>query len=268
MILINFGCGTHYHASWINFDMMPASPEVRPWDVRGRLPFSDASVDAVYHSHVLEHLTAEQGAAFLRECHRILRHEGILRVVVPDLEGIARAYLDGLERADRGDDATLHEWTRLELIDQAARARSGGEMLPWLRTCSPDQLAVVRRRMGQEVDTMLGAGRPRDRTRRFTVGRITGKVRDHLALLLASALGGGRLRAAWREGSFRQTGEVHRVMYDRVILSRVLRQCGFAEPGVMTAEKSRIPHFAQYGLDAKDGVVRKPDSLFMEAVRP
>jgi hypothetical protein len=36
---------------------------------------------------------------------------------------------------------------------------------------------------------------------------------------------------------------------------------------VVAAGESRIPHFGDYRLDVVDGRIRKPDSLFMEAVR-
>ena len=38
-----------------------------------------------------------QGEFFVRECFRVLRPGGLLRLAVPDLEDIARAYLKTLE---------------------------------------------------------------------------------------------------------------------------------------------------------------------------
>ena len=55
-ILVNLGCGETWHPEWLNFDIHPVPPYVRELDIRRRLPFADQSVDAVYHSHVLEHL--------------------------------------------------------------------------------------------------------------------------------------------------------------------------------------------------------------------
>lgn len=69
-----------------------------------------------------------------------------------------------------------------------------------------------------------------------------------------------------KEGWFRTSGEVHRWMYDRFSLERILRDARFIEVVVCTPDVSRIPGFAAYGLDVVDGVERKPDSLFMEGV--
>lgn len=72
---------------------------------------------------------------------------------------------------------------------------------------------------------------------------------------------------AVREGWLRTSGEVHRWMYDRFSLGRLLREARFDEIAVSTPDMSRIPGFAAYELDVVAGVVRKPDSLFMEGVR-
>jgi predicted SAM-dependent methyltransferase len=48
----------------------------------------------VFSEHVLEHFDLAQGQALLRECFRVLRIGGVLRVVVPDGETILKAYLE------------------------------------------------------------------------------------------------------------------------------------------------------------------------------
>ncbi len=267
--MVNIGCGASYHAAWVNLDAAPCSPQVRACDIREPLPFADASVDVVYHSHVLEHLNAIDGARFMRECFRILRPGGVLRVVVPDLEGIARAYLGSIDQAADGADTVLHAWTRMELTDQAARVASGGEMLPWLRSLTPEELARVRLRAGRELDYILRTpAPPAPWWRRITLRSGWAKLRVGIVNTAVRLLGGRTVRAALDEGRFRQSGEVHRVMYDRVSLSRLLVSSGFVKPTVMAASSSDIPSFNDFGLDTVQGSVRKPDSLFMEAVRP
>jgi len=265
VILVNVGCGAIFHPDWINLDSAPAAPGVRACDARGGLPFADASVDGVYHAHMLEHLEAEDARKFLAECHRILRPGGVVRVVVPDLEGIAQAYLRELAAVRAGGEATLYEWARLELIDQAARSRSGGKMAGFLAQLTPAQVARVRTRAGAETDAILAMSGAR--RRRPGLGKIWLRARRESARLLLLALGGRRMRAAFDEGWFRQSGEVHRVMYDELALARLLVACGFAEPRKVTAVESRIDGYAAYELDAVAGVARKPDSLYLEARR-
>ncbi len=61
-------------------------------DLTRPLPFPDRVFRAAYGSHVLEHLYRNEALQLLREISRVLLPGGILRVVVPDLEVIVRAY--------------------------------------------------------------------------------------------------------------------------------------------------------------------------------
>ncbi len=71
-------CGTFKHLQYL--------------DITRRLPFADGSVEAVFSSHVFEHLFADEVERLTRELHRVLQPGGICRVVVPDLEKIVAMY--------------------------------------------------------------------------------------------------------------------------------------------------------------------------------
>lgn len=62
-------------------------------DLRKPLPFDNASVDVVYHSHVMEHIDRNRVDAFLQEIKRVLRSGGIHRICVPDFEALVRDYV-------------------------------------------------------------------------------------------------------------------------------------------------------------------------------
>jgi predicted SAM-dependent methyltransferase len=49
------------------------------------LPFKDKSVDYIYSSHFVEHLFLSDTRRLLRECCRVFKPGGIIRIVVPDL---------------------------------------------------------------------------------------------------------------------------------------------------------------------------------------
>jgi hypothetical protein len=59
-------------------------------DLSKGIPFESDSVDAVCHSHVLEHLDRPVAGAFLKETLRVLKPGGIYRIVVPDFEFLCR----------------------------------------------------------------------------------------------------------------------------------------------------------------------------------
>lgn len=116
---INFGCGTSIIVAdgWVNLDNSPTLliaktpfrhfwPSLPRWPTgvrfcnAPRLPFSEESVEVVYSSHFLEHLSATAAIKFLHSAYRVLAPGGIIRTVVPDLQILAVSYLDGQNTAD------------------------------------------------------------------------------------------------------------------------------------------------------------------------
>ena len=81
-------------------------------DVTRPFPFADGEFDAAFSSHVLEHLSPEEGSKCLREVCRILQPGGVARIAVPDLDRRIAGY--DPERAD--------EW--LESLFDTRKTRS------------------------------------------------------------------------------------------------------------------------------------------------
>ena len=61
-------------------------------DASKRLPFKDASVDLIYSCHMLEHLDKNESNTFFDESYRVLKHNGLLRIVVPDFNKLIEKY--------------------------------------------------------------------------------------------------------------------------------------------------------------------------------
>ncbi len=66
---------------------------IRYADARKRIPESDHSVDVLYSSHMLEHLDVNETQAFLAEVKRVLKHNGYIRLAVPNLQFFINDYL-------------------------------------------------------------------------------------------------------------------------------------------------------------------------------
>lgn len=102
---LNLGCGQHMapRPEWVNIDSHrfcdhPACVDSNPdliADIREPLPFDDASVDAVYCGHVLEHLPQDVVIRVLREIRRVLKPEGRLGIVGPDFDRAELIALSG-----------------------------------------------------------------------------------------------------------------------------------------------------------------------------
>jgi hypothetical protein len=68
-------------------------------------------------------------------------------------------------------------------------------------------------------------------------------------------------------GAFRLGGEIHQWMYDRYSLTTLLTNKGGYKIEVRDAFSSYINNWADYNIDGKANVVRKPDSLFIECLK-
>jgi predicted SAM-dependent methyltransferase len=95
-LLLDLGCGTKdewlKEEGWIHIDAYAPDAQVKAfiWD----LPYEDNSVDEIYCSHVLEHFHKAQIIPTLQEWHRVIKPEGRIRILVPDLVWCCQWWLD------------------------------------------------------------------------------------------------------------------------------------------------------------------------------
>jgi predicted SAM-dependent methyltransferase len=90
---LHLGCGPRVIEGWINADMIRDHRTLTLHLPQGLRRFKDASVGFIYASHVLEHIAYPGDAqAFVKECHRILRPGGAVRIIVPSIDAIIAAY--------------------------------------------------------------------------------------------------------------------------------------------------------------------------------
>jgi len=129
MTKLNIGCGSVKPQGWINIDyslgarlsrvpfysfinrrlkLFDLDPTGSPWNWDGvlirnltkKFPWSDGSVDVVYASHIIEHFSKQDGLRLIKECHRVLKKNGIIRIIVPDLKVLIDRYNKGNLRSD------------------------------------------------------------------------------------------------------------------------------------------------------------------------
>ncbi len=76
--------------------------DIKYGDIVKGLPLRDESVDVVFCSHVLEHLVFEDFHIALKNTKRILKSDGVFRVIVPDLLLDVEDYLKAYSSPDGG----------------------------------------------------------------------------------------------------------------------------------------------------------------------
>lgn len=92
------------------------------WDLRRGLPVDDNTVEAVYSSHLFEHLTFEQGQALMAEGLRVLRPGGSFSIAVPDARMYVKHYLGqrDLPAEYFGWEAAFNNSTRIDALNYVA----------------------------------------------------------------------------------------------------------------------------------------------------
>jgi predicted SAM-dependent methyltransferase len=118
MLKLNIGCGSVYLEGWINIDIESETADLHH-DMRTPLPYHDNSVDFIYNEHFIEHLTAEEGVRVMKEFHRVLKPEGVLRIATPDLRYVLFRYFFFWRSQD-----WIQKWhrelkTRAEMINKS-----------------------------------------------------------------------------------------------------------------------------------------------------
>lgn len=294
--LINLACGQTFHSNWINLDQSSSSEEVQSHDLRTPLPFPDDYADAIYCSHFLEHLDIEMADKFLSECLRCLKPGGILRIVVPDFERMAKDYLKILGKIETGETKSIeHAWMHLEIFDQFSRNRPEGLMYAYLRNPNVHQNEFIRNRIGASINnfqvssiqTQNTETNLRSKLRMIKFLLFDASFRTHFlikkifpkkynAFLISSGksffneilqmIVPGLTYLQIKQALFRNSGEVHLQSFDQYNLKQKLSEAGFGEIQKVNSRKSAIPNWDDYLLDINpNGNERKADSLYMEA---
>jgi predicted SAM-dependent methyltransferase len=269
---LNIGCGSHYSVSseWTNIDFISNEKAVLAHNLLDGIPFGEQIFDFAYHSHVLEHFSKKDGENFLQECNRVLKPGGILRIAIPDLEKIVRQYINfldiGLDNPNDGINRANYNWMLLEMYDQTVRNQSGGQMLEYLSSDRIVNEAFIYERIGQEGSELRKSIIENKKSQ-----LLKKTIRVHLSSFYNSTKKllqiGPKYSNFHLIGKFRLGGEIHQWMYDRYSISFLLKEFGFTDIIITDAFNSYLENWNEFELDGKNGIVRKPDSLFIEAIK-
>lgn len=85
---LNIGCGYRARDGWVNIDLTSFSDANLVWDIKDGLPFKNDSVDEVYASHIMEHITAEEVIRLMREIWRVCKDRAVVEIRVPHKDSV------------------------------------------------------------------------------------------------------------------------------------------------------------------------------------
>lgn len=103
--LLRLGSSRQVDPGWLSADIrgLLVGRDIVFMDATKQFPLPSRSFDAVQCEHVIEHVTYKAGLAMLRECRRVLRDDGVMRILTPNLQFVRRL-IDG------ADDPALVEY--------------------------------------------------------------------------------------------------------------------------------------------------------------
>lgn len=93
-VKLHIGCGNNRYPGWLNTDIseMACKHGAVYMDAGATFPFPDDSFDYVYSEHLFEHLSYSQAVNMLRECHRVMKPSGVIRIATPNIQFLINLY--------------------------------------------------------------------------------------------------------------------------------------------------------------------------------
>jgi len=90
---LHLGAGNHSLPGWFNTDYFPR-PGISFVDVTKTFPMPEASFNFVFTEHHIEHISYKNAVFMLKECYRVLKPGGLIKINTPDLKNSLCFYLD------------------------------------------------------------------------------------------------------------------------------------------------------------------------------
>lgn len=104
---LNIGCGFNFVENWINIGLFhfvripyfiyltkkkKNEALIINFDITKDFPMNPDSIKYIFAAHFIEHLNFEQGLKFVKNCYKVMKKGGIIRLSCPDLELWTKKY--------------------------------------------------------------------------------------------------------------------------------------------------------------------------------
>jgi predicted SAM-dependent methyltransferase len=83
---LHLASGNNILKGWVNADLFRGNKQTVHFDLSKKFPYSNSTVEFIFHEHFLEHLDETDGYNFMKECFRVLKPGGCMRISIPNVE--------------------------------------------------------------------------------------------------------------------------------------------------------------------------------------
>ena len=91
----NLGAGTEWSKKgWETLDHDDVTKPLKLRNQAWKLPYDNELFEIVFCSHVIEHISHFQIEKTICEINRVMKKDGILRLIAPDLKKLSLAYIN------------------------------------------------------------------------------------------------------------------------------------------------------------------------------
>ena len=114
---INLGSSSNIIQGFINVDFFRTPNIDYATDLRFPLKIASHTVDGIFCEHTIEHLTYQQVDCLLGECYRILKPNGIIRIIMPDISLFIKNYSEN-------NQDWFKKWEKMMFLESTDNQRS------------------------------------------------------------------------------------------------------------------------------------------------
>ena len=269
---LNIACGDKFieDSSWTNVDFTSHSPSIKKANILDGLPYDDNSFDVVYSSHFIEHIPEGKIEFFFNDIYRILKPQGLIRLVTPDLEFLNNEYKINYDKKAFKKANFITSLT----IDQCVRSVPGWklkkDMDNFYNSNDIEMIDYIKLLIGPEAFEYIDSNDNTFIEKVFSRIKKDPRFIFNILVMIRVKIFSFFLPKSFRELNLSSAsiGEKHMWLYDFNSISELLKNSSFIDIKRTNFNESNYHNYIFSKLDIKNSLPRKGiHQLFVEALK-
>ncbi|MCH1429404.1 MAG: methyltransferase domain-containing protein [Chlamydiales bacterium] len=265
---INLGSGGSWSSpKWVGIDQING----KLLDENSILPFDNESIKYVFSSHFFEHTPYSTLIRLLKESYRVLKKDGVIRIIVPHFALLLRKYLENDETFFKEviGFKGRQEWSEFKVENTLENI-----LLHWFCNYDSPRYEIVTSEKEMDLDHKDKNGKAKPKVpwppERYIKGFYRGPpqniqkqlVNEKARTLSVEEFGDWAVSLVSIEAKEPPCGHVNTLTFDR--LADYLEEIGFSKVYLSSHQKSCLPIFNNDNFDKNR---RSTHSLYVEAIK-